>query len=68
MKFIDLNSQWKEIKIDVYKNLDSFFESSAYVMGPYLEKFENNGLNRCDKQYYDHIREVLSNVKNKTIT
>ena len=42
MKFLDLNSQWNEIKEDVYGNLDSFFESSSYVMGPYLEKFENN--------------------------
>ena len=42
MKFLDLSSQWNEIKVDVYKNLDSFFESSAYVMGPYLEKFESN--------------------------
>lgn len=42
MKFLDLSAQWNEIKEDVYKNLDSFFESSAYVMGPYLERFENN--------------------------
>ena len=40
MKFIDLNGQWNEIKDDVYKNLDSFFESSAYVMGPYLENLK----------------------------
>jgi len=42
IKFLDLSAQWNEIKEDVYDNLDSFFESSAYVMGPYLEKFESN--------------------------
>jgi len=41
IKFNDLVKQWHEIKEEVTPELESFFESSAYICGPYLEKFEN---------------------------
>lgn len=40
IKFNDLTKQWHEIKEEVMPELDSFFESSAYICGPYLERFE----------------------------
>jgi len=40
IKFNDLTKQWYEIKEEVMPELDSFFESSAYICGPYLERFE----------------------------
>lgn len=42
IKFNDLTKQWYEIKEEVQPILESFFESSAYICGPYLEEFENN--------------------------
>jgi len=41
IKFNDIVKQWHEIKEEVTTELESFFESSAYICGPYLEKFEN---------------------------
>jgi len=40
IKFNDLTKQWHEIKEEVMPELNLFFESSAYICGPYLEKFE----------------------------
>lgn len=51
IKFLDLKSQWHEIREDVYTRLDSFFESSSYIFGPYLKEFENNFSNWSGRKY-----------------
>lgn len=42
IKFNDLTRQWEEIKEDFLKDFDSFMDSSAYICGPYLQKFEED--------------------------
>jgi len=42
IKFNDLTKQWEEIKEDFMKEFDSFMNSSAYIGGSYLEKFERD--------------------------
>ena len=51
VKFLDLERQWYEIKDSVYQKLDTFFESSSYVFGPYLEEFENSFSSWSGRKY-----------------
>lgn len=63
---MDVFKKWFPLapSVDRIDNTKDYYPDNIVIN----TRFENNGLNRCDKQYYDHIREVLSNVKNKTIT
>jgi len=51
IKFLDLKSQWHEIEENVHTRLDSFFESSSYIFGPYLKEFENNFSSWSGRKY-----------------
>ena len=42
VKFNDLVKQWDQIKEEVNPKIQDFFNSSAYICGPYLEEFENS--------------------------
>ena len=42
VKFNDLVKQWDQIKDEVNPKIQEFFNSSAYICGPYLEKFETS--------------------------
>ena len=42
VKFNDLVKQWDQIKDKVNPKIQEFFNSSAYICGPYLQEFENN--------------------------
>ena len=39
--FVDLAIQWQAIKQDARPELDTLFDTSAFVLGPYVERFEN---------------------------
>ena len=38
--FVNLHPQWKEIENDVRQELDILFETSAFVLGPFVSRFE----------------------------
>jgi len=38
--FVDLSCQWHEIRDAVLPDLDALFTSSAFVLGPWVERFE----------------------------
>ena len=42
VKFNDLSAQWKVIKEDALPRINKMFETSAFVNGPEVEKFEQN--------------------------
>lgn len=66
INIMDVFKKWYPLapSVDRIDNNKDYYPDNIVIN----TRFENNGLNRCDKQYYDHIKEVLSNVKNKTIT
>ncbi|NQU66172.1 MAG: DegT/DnrJ/EryC1/StrS family aminotransferase [SAR324 cluster bacterium] len=39
--FVDLAFQWQAIKENARPELDALFDKSAFVLGPYVERFEN---------------------------
>jgi dTDP-4-amino-4,6-dideoxygalactose transaminase len=51
IKFNDLYKQWQEISKSVLPKLDEFFESSQYIDGPYLHKFETNFAKYTNSRY-----------------
>lgn len=51
VKFNDLVKQWDQIKEEVNPKIQDFFNSSAYICGPYLEEFENNFSNWTGRKY-----------------
>ena len=63
IKFLDLVSQWNEIKCDVYKNLDSFFESSEYIFGPHLKSFEDNFSKWSGRKYSIGVSNATDGLK-----
>lgn len=38
--FVDLSCQWREIRDAVLPDIDALFASSAFVLGPWVERFE----------------------------
>jgi len=63
IKFVDLLSQWNEIKNEVYINLDSFFESSEYIFGPYLKTFEDNFSKWSGRKYSIGVSNATDGLK-----
>jgi len=51
VKFNDLVKQWDQIKEEVNPKIQEFFNSSAYICGPYLEEFENSFSKWTGKKY-----------------
>ncbi len=39
--FVDLSCQWREIRDTVLPDIDALFASSAFVLGPWVERFEH---------------------------
>lgn len=51
VKFLDLQKQYKSIKDEIDIVIPEVLSSSAFVGGPFLEKFEKNFSKYCDSTY-----------------
>ncbi len=49
--FVDVKLQDKFIKSEIKRAIDGVLESSKYILGPQLEKFENSFAKYCNKKF-----------------
>jgi len=51
IKFNDLNAQWKVIKDDAMPEIQELFETSQFILGPHVERFEKSFATFCSCQF-----------------
>lgn len=51
IKFLDLNKQYNSIKNEVDTAIESVIKDSAFISGPYVEKFESEFSKYCNAKY-----------------
>tara|TARA_Y100001937_G_C7130192_1_gene336939 strand:+ start:2280 stop:3416 length:1137 start_codon:yes stop_codon:yes gene_type:complete len=51
IQFNDLKSQWAEIKQSVLPEIEELFESSQFILGPQVERFEKSFADFCSCDY-----------------
>lgn len=51
IKFNDLNAQWKVIKDDAMPEIQELFETSQFILGPHVERFEKAFATFCSCQF-----------------
>ena len=51
VRFNDLTSQWNAIKEDAMSEIEDVFNNSSYILGPYVERFEQSFANFCNVDY-----------------
>lgn len=51
IKFNDLNAQWKVIKDDAMPEIQELFETSQFILGPQVERFEKSFAAFCSCQF-----------------
>ena len=51
VKYINFPIQYKKIKIELLKAIEDVFESGNFVLGPEVEKFEDNFAKYCGTNY-----------------
>ena len=49
--FLELNRQYLQIKAEVQEAIESVMERSAFISGPFVEKFEKEFESYCDVKY-----------------
>ena len=49
--FLDLQTQYQKVKPEIEKAISTVFNSSAYVLGPMVEKFEKDFAAYCEAKY-----------------
>ena len=49
--FIDLNRQYNKIKKEVHQVINKVFETNRFILGEYVEKFEQNFASFCGAKY-----------------
>lgn len=51
VKFVDLQTQYQEIKTEIEEAIQSVLNSSQYISGPYVEEFEENFAKAHEAKY-----------------